>query len=235
MLTSLLFVLASVCGAFSFSLKHVTRNAVVATGSALALIVNSPVPSVAASDPNPSKSSPMSYGLKKDRLLPCKTLSNCISSSSVNSIDKYGRPWAYSENKDAKEEFEQVKREMQAQEGIRVVDTNEDKLYIRAEARSAVPPTGTDDIELIVNGLDHIITYRSNSRDTVFAGTSVVPDGGANRNRLSALQRRLGVKEMTINSEIEEYLEAKPDFFSYQKIAQSPSQINFLDNSVPDQ
>ena len=58
-------------------------------------------------------------------------------------------------------------------------DVNDDKLYMRAEAKSAVPPSGIDDIELFVNELDHIITYRSNSRDVVMAGASVVPDSGS--------------------------------------------------------
>ena len=174
------------------------------------------------------------YGLKKDRLLPCRSRSKCISSSSINSREKYGRPWSFDDAKPGKNQFEEIKTALNDIAYLNVKDVNDDKLYIRAEAKSAVPPSGIDDIELFVNELDHIITYRSNSRDVVMAGASVVPDGGSNRNRLSAIQRKLNLKEMSLNPEVEEMLGAKPDFFSYQKRAQSPSDINFLDNSVPD-
>ena len=174
------------------------------------------------------------YGLRKDSLLKCKTFSNCISSSSIQSIDKYGRPWAFSSDKSGKEEFQDIRKVLEAQEYLKVADINEDKLYIRATAKSAVPPSGTDDVEFLVNGLDHIITYRSNSREVIMAGTNNVPDGGSNRNRLSTVQRALGVKEMSVNAEAEAYFDTKPDFFTYQKQASKPSAINFIDNSVPD-
>ena len=178
---------------------------------------------------------PPVYGLKKERLLPCKSRSNCISSSSINSIEKYGRPWAFDEKKSGKEQFGEIKQAFKDVEYLNVKDVNDDKFYLRAEAKSAVPPSGTDDIEVLVNGLDHIVTYRSNSREVVMAGASVVPDGGSNRNRLATIQRRLNLKEMSLNSDVEEALDAKPDFFSYQKKAQAPSDINFVDNSVPEQ
>lgn len=200
-------------------------------GSAVCLMLSGNDAAVAASGQAPP--APV-YGLKKERLLPCKSLSNCISSSSINSIEKYGRPWSFGEGRSGKDEFEDIKAALKSTDYLTVQDVDNDKMYVRAEAKSAVPPSGMDDIELLVNGLDHIVTYRSNSREVVMAGTSVVPDGGSNRNRLATIQRKLNLKEMSLNSDVEEALDAKPDFFSYQKKAQAPSEINFVDNSVPE-
>ena len=173
------------------------------------------------------------YGLKNGSLLKCKTFSNCISSSSIQSIDKYGRPWAFSSDKSGEEEFGDIKKVLQSEEYMKIADVDNDKLYIRATAKSAVPPSGTDDIEFLVNDLDHIITYRSNSREIVMAGTNNVPDGGSNRNRLAMVQRALGVKEMSLSTDVDAYFYSKPDFFTYQQQANKPSAINFIDNSVP--
>ena len=209
-------------------LRSVTST-VVGSATACLLWSGSDAAFAAGGTPNQAPPAPV-YGLKKERLLPCKSLSNCISSSSINSIEKYGRPWSFGGDRSGKDEFEDIKAALKGMDYLAVRDIDDDKMYLRAEAKSAVPPSGLDDIELLVNGLDHIVTYRSNSREVVMAGTSVVPDGGSNKNRLATIQRKLNLKEMSLNSDVEEALDAKPDFFSYQKKAQAPSDINFVDN-----
>jgi uncharacterized protein (DUF1499 family) len=73
------------------------------------------------------------YGLKKGRLLPCKTTSNCISSSSIQSLEKYGRPWAF--DGDAKAEYAKLLDALKSDSFLKVVDTDEANRYVRVEAK----------------------------------------------------------------------------------------------------
>ena len=180
------------------------------------------------------------YGLKKGRLLVCKQKSNCISSSSITSLDgKYGIPWTY--NKDAKDEYNELVNIVKSNKLLKLIDINDDNYYIHAEAKSAVPPTGIDDIEFLLNPIDKIITYRSNSRDLIYAGTDPLPDGGSNKNRLEEIKRALGVKEMSTNVNDEDDEDMKyikefdnMNFITKMQVLSQPNAINFEDNSVPE-
>jgi len=180
------------------------------------------------------------YGLKKGRLLVCKQKSNCISSSSITSLDgKYGIPWTY--NKDPKDEYNELVNIVKSNKLLKLIDTNDDNYYIHAEAKSAVPPTGIDDIEFLLNPIDKIITYRSNSRDLIYAGTDPLPDGGSNKNRLEEVKRALGVKEMSTNVNDDDDEDMKyikefdnMNFITKMKVLSQPNAINFEDNSVPE-
>ena len=137
----------------SSSLKTL-RNALCFTAINLQLISSYPVIS------NAETSQQQQYGLKKGRLLVCKQKSNCISSSSITSLDgKYGIPWTY--NKDTKDVYNELVNTIKSNKLLKLVDTNDENYYVHAEAKSAVPPTGIDDIEFLLNPIDKIITYRS--------------------------------------------------------------------------
>lgn len=180
--------------------------------------------------PNP----PQLFGLKKGRLLPCKAISNCISTSSVNSVEKYSRPWEF--DKPADEEFAQIIQVLETDPYLKIAEKDPANYYVRAEAKSATPPTGTDDIELLLNSKDNIITYRSNSREVIMAGTQLIGDGGSNRNRLTSIQRKLNVREMGMNDDVEQYIRKTDQLGFLQRIAAAsqPNEINFVDNSVPE-
>ena len=180
------------------------------------------------------------YGLKKGRLLICKSKSNCISSSSITSLDgKYGIPWKFT--KEPKDEYNELLNIIKSNKLLKLIDNNNDLLYIHVEAKSAIPIGGIDDIEFLINPLDKIITYRSNSRELVFAGTDPIPDGGSNKNRLEDIKRLLNVQEMSLAfDEYDEDMKYIKDFdnmnfISKMQILSQPSSINFLDNSVPDE
>lgn len=177
---------------------------------------------------------PLQYGLKKGRLLPCRTESNCVSSSSIKSLEKYGRPWAFTGEPEA--EYEALVRLLKSDPYLRLADSDPAARYVRAEAKSAVPPNGVDDVEFLINGADHIITYRSNSRELVRAGVQVVGDAGSNRNRLEGIKRKLGVSEMEMDGETEAYLKETSSLGLLQqmRMMSEPSEINFVDNSVPE-
>ena len=178
---------------------------------------------------------PKLYGLKSGRLLPCKLKSNCISTSSVNSVVKYSRPWIYT--KSLTDEFNEIIDVLTKNPYLKVVNVDEGLHYIRAEAKSAFPPSGVDDIELLLNDNDKIITYRSNSRETVMAGTEIVGDAGANRNRLNDLKSKLGLDEMGAYEETDNYIKIQDNRNIFDRLleASKPNEINFIDNSIPDQ
>lgn len=177
------------------------------------------------------------YGLKKGRLLSCQSMGNCISTSSVDSVEKYGRPWEFSNPSiSTEDQYKKIIEVVNNDPFLKLTETNPEKLYIHAEAKSAVPPTGTDDIEFLLNGPDRIITYRSNSRDVITVGfQQPLGDGGSNQNRLEAIRRKLGVSEMKLSDAAEDYIKEvnKRGLLQIMQEASEPNDINFLDNSVP--
>jgi uncharacterized protein (DUF1499 family) len=181
------------------------------------------------------------FGLKKDRLLKCKDASNCVSSSSFASLEHYGKPWQYNDNISADEEFELIKNAIKTVDKnninrrMTIVDENKERHYIRAETRSALVVNSKDDVEFLINSIDKIITYRTNSREVVMAGPQVVSDGGSHRNRLALLKANLGVIEMGESNESRTFMEkeSKMNMIDKMKRDSTPNEINFIDNSVP--
>lgn len=175
------------------------------------------------------------YGLQEGRLRKCKTISNCISTSSINSVEKYGRPWVFS--KPGEEEFQQLVGAIKADPFLKLVEQDATKQYLHIEAKSAFPPDGIDDYEFLVNNDDKIISYRGNSRTPVkLGGSQIVGDAGVIRNRLSSIQRKLNVREMAMDTETENFMNSmkKKNIFELIQEASQPNEINFIDNSVPD-
>jgi uncharacterized protein (DUF1499 family) len=172
-------------------------------------------------------------GLQKGRLLQCRTLSNCISTSSVNSLDKYGKPLQYSGSSD--EAWAKLKKVLAETQYLNIVEVDEEKKYIRSEGKSAVPPTSTDDVEFLIvqPDTDKLVTYRSNSREVITAGPqTVIGDGGSNRNRLDKIIRNLGWGFMGASKEDDAYIKEMESisFFKKMQRASQPNAINFEDN-----
>eukprot|EP01038_Epipyxis_sp_PR26KG_P004798 gene4798-6725_t len=187
-----------------------------------------PLPSIAADNNTPQ------FGLMKGRLMRCKPKSNCISSTSVNSLEKYGRPWEFSTT--SSEMFNRLMNVIKSDSGLQIVESDLNSLYIRAEGKSTFPPNGIDDVEFLINDVDKIVAYRSNSREIISAGSEIVTDGGNNRNRMNNLKSKLGLREMGLSTEDEEFIKAKEKSLFFQRLreASKPSEINFIDNSVPE-
>ena len=182
------------------------------------------------------------WGLKEGRLLACPSRSNCVSTSSVKSVEKYSRPWTFKVSPE--EMFAQVLSAAKSNEFLTIEEQDKEKLYIHLTAKSAVPPTSLDDIEFLINPSEKFITFRSNSREVVMAGTQQLGDGGSNKNRLQQIQRKLGVKEIGIEEYDSGYFESNgsglpfdgllpsTNFFKYQSRANDPAEINFLDSKT---
>eukprot|EP01031_Cornospumella_fuschlensis_P038146 gene38146-46352_t len=206
-------------------------KAVLATSLAI-LPILSPFPQVSSADT--SVNSIKTYGLKDGRLLKCRQKSNCISTSAINSVEKYSPPWEFSQS--PQKEYDDLVEAVKSTSYLDLVEQDRDLLYLRAEAKSAFPPTGIDDVEFLINPKDKLITYRSNSRTVVSTGSDIVGDAGSNRNRLLSLQKKLGVKQMGQDDEVDKFMKMndKMNFIEKLRMASQPSEINFLDNSVPE-
>ena len=92
------------------------------------------------------------FGLFKGRLLPCERKSVCFSTSSVNSVEKYIRPWVFEGDSDAA--WAQLKLALQAKETglvtMKVAEVDDSKHYIHMIGKSTVPPTSVDDVEFLM-------------------------------------------------------------------------------------
>ena len=214
------------------SVKSVTSVCkTAATAALLSSFLANPLSTQAAVD------TPL-YGIVKGRLRVCPAISNCISTASFRSLDKYGKPWVYSS--DTETIWTALKQELASNALFKVVETKDDIKYIHAEARSALPPTGVDDVEFLLIPEDSLVTYRSNSREVVFAGTAALGDGGSHANRLLTIRKHLKLQEMGVDAEDESFYreQQNPGFLDKLKtgfgyIDSKPADINFLDNSVP--
>ncbi|CAM9723900.1 unnamed protein product, partial [Sphacelaria rigidula] len=137
----------------------------------------------------------------------CPTEGNCVSSSSFKLVmqEKYLAPWYFADDKaDPKDAFSKLEDAVQKDANLKTVETDAEKFYLRAVARSAVPPDGFDKVEFLLRPEDGLVTFRSSSQKNVYAGPVIVGDGGSNRNRLEALRRRLGWPEKGIDNYMKE-------------------------------
>lgn len=172
-------------------------------------------------------------GLSKGSLLKCKAKSNCVSTSSIKSLEKYSQPWFYG-HIDESVAWDKLVSAIRSSSDIALVEKDDELHYLRAEAKSAFPPLGIDDVEFLLNPRDSIVTFRSNSREVVFAGTQIVGDGGANRNRIESIRRKVGWQAMGMDSDVDQFLKEmeKKTFIERIQMASQPSDVNFLDNEA---
>jgi len=241
-LTVMLFaLLIHFVDAMTLLTKYTRQVAIIS--SSLGLFGTNIAPALAA---NPQFSTQI-FGLSRDgRLLPCQRESNCYSTSSIKDVERYTRPWTFTG--DADDAWNTLKHAIKTTENLKIVEIDDIKRYIHAVAKSAIPPSGIDDIEFLMsttNPSDKLVMYRTNSRELIripgLSGTQVVPDGGSQKNRLDAIKRHLGNEwtEMGLdhdNQELQLYLNKmnSKDFFqkNFGYMRNDASEINFLDNSV---
>lgn len=181
---------------------------------------------------------PPPYGLKGGRLKVCSSQSNCISTSSINSLDKYGPPFTIPEGTDPETAWARLKKTVENDSVLKTKVVDDSLHYLRAEAPSVFPPTSIDDVEFLMPiPSDMKIFYRSNSRDLIRAGQQFqVSDSGTHKKRLDRVQRGAGLGTMEqVTTDEAQYLEDfnSMNFFEKQKFLSKPADINFLDNKVP--
>lgn len=202
----------------------------VAAGMTLSTFCIMTVP-VFAVDPPP-------FGLKGGRLKECSPQSNCISTSSIKSLDKYGSPFKVPDDTDPEMAWLNLKKALEADSVFKKITADDSKHYIRAEATSLFPPTGIDDVEFLMpEPKERTIFFRSNSRDVIKAGQQFkIGDSSSHKNRLDRIKRAAGLQQVdTISNEEQRYLQdfENMNFFEKQQYLSRPADINFLDNEVP--
>jgi uncharacterized protein (DUF1499 family) len=87
---------------------------------------------------------------------------------------------------------------VEKQEGVTIVEIDNGKHYLRAEAPSKVPPGSIDDLEfsMVPKEEDSLVFFRSASRKMAFLYPLQQPlrDGGSIKKRLDNVQKQLGWK-----------------------------------------
>lgn len=143
------------------------------------------------------------------RLRQCSANSNCLSTSSVNSPQHFSPPWSFKSagaderisERDVRVSWSLLNDVLASTPGLTIVERDEAKLYIRAEATSAVPPSSIDDIEFALRRDDGLVTYKSETRDTVFVYPVQRPLGcnDCHKKRLLDLRARLNWDDLNDN------------------------------------
>lgn len=148
------------------------------------------------------------FGAQPDgRLARCAANSNCVSTSSVASPQHFSPPWSFRSagsveklsDRDVRVAWSLLNDALASTDGLRVVERDDDRLYVRAESASSVPPTSTDDVEFVLSRTEGTVTYHSESRDTLFVYPLQRPVGcnDCHKKRLEALRRRLGWDDLS--------------------------------------
>ncbi|KAJ8601741.1 hypothetical protein CTAYLR_006758 [Chrysophaeum taylorii] len=138
-------------------------------------------------------------GIQDGRLLSCTPSENCVATSAVKSPSQFGPPWTYGRS-NATEAFRDLVGAVE-DEGLTIVEVDEDNFYLHATAPTQVRggrALDLDDVEFKLAPADDLVFYRSASREAIFffpaQNIYSVPlsDGGSNRARLEAVRKRLG-------------------------------------------
>jgi uncharacterized protein (DUF1499 family) len=132
-------------------------------------------------------------------IVPCEKTSsgtnNCVSTASVKQVDVFMLPWTWPSETSVNEIVSRIKGVIAADSTtLSLVDSNADRrahdanenFFFRLRAARNVC---TDEIEILVNPVDRVITFRSRQVE----GPENISDFGANRQRLNEIRQRLAV------------------------------------------
>lgn len=150
-------------------------------------------------------------GVQPDgRLAKCSANSNCLSTSSVSSPQHFAVPWSFKStvgpddnisDRDVRVSWNLLVDRVSDTPGLTIAERDDSALYLRAEAPSSVPPTSIDDVEFVLRRDDGLVTFKSETRDTVFVYPVQRPLGcnDCHKKRLDDLRARLGWDELSDN------------------------------------
>jgi len=147
------------------------------------------------SDPFKTIVTCINYGLENGRLRGCNSDEACIATAQDTSNSQYAFPWT-SSTSDAPRAWTSVVAAVEDQPDLKIVVREDDKFYLRATAKSKVPPGGTDDVEfLVISGPDSkpLVSFRSSTRQTlyVYPLQQPVDNQQSHIDRLKAIRSRL--------------------------------------------
>lgn len=126
----------------------------------------------------------------------CYGDSQCVATGEV-SPERSAPPWVPDKGSSAEANmtraWEFLVKAVEEQEGLQIVEKNDEDYYLHATADSVIPPGGTDDVEFKLYE-PVVATFRAASRSTVYAPGQETPISNqkSHRDRLNQIKRRLG-------------------------------------------
>jgi len=122
-------------------------------------------------------------------------------------LRRYAPPWrplSQQELGDGARAWRSVVAAVAEQPGLKIVEQNDERRYLRATGVSAVPPDGTDDVEFVLRDDGGIrLLYRSATRQSIFLYPLQQPVANqqSHQERLIAIRRRMGWEEAGLPSD----------------------------------
>jgi uncharacterized protein (DUF1499 family) len=123
---------------------------------------------------------------------------NCVSTASIKQVDMFMLPWTWPESISVNEVLSRFKGIIASDQTLSLIESktihdttksnnnNNDYYYYRIQAARNVC---TDEIELLLNSNEHIITFRSKQ----ISGPDNISDFGSNRRRLEDIRHALKI------------------------------------------
>lgn len=154
------------------------------------------------SDPSKTVVTCRGFGLSSDkRVGGCAADEACVATSAIQNPSKYGPPWrpgSSLEAADLARSWRAVVAAVAEEPGLKIVEQDDAVPYLRAEATSAVPIDGTDDVEFVLRDDGGVrLLYRSATRQAVFVYPLQQPlnNQQSHIKRLASIRTRLGWEE----------------------------------------
>ena len=159
---------------------------------------------LAGENPNASQdlfTAKFQQGINKrsNRLFGCQTQNNCVSTAAGKNPTQFVAPWDYTvTTQDAEEAWEALKQVVELDTSLKVIEVDDDLMYLHATGTSKVPKDGIDDVEFLMVPSEKIVTTRSASRGNFYVYPYQVPigDGGYQKKRLQGILGQLGWAEL---------------------------------------
>lgn len=144
----------------------------------------------------------LGFGLSPEgRVAGCAADEACVGTSAIKNPSKYGPPWRPSsgfESADPARAWRSVVAAVAEEPGLKIVEQDDTRRYLRATGPATVPPDGTDDVEFILNSDGAVrLLYRSATRQAVFVYPLQQPLANqvSHGQRLGSIRNRLGWEE----------------------------------------
>jgi uncharacterized protein (DUF1499 family) len=134
----------------------------------------------------------------------CPSAGVCYSTRDAFSVNKVS-PWSFSPL-DANSAFAKLKSAVQADALLKAVEIDEEGKYIRCVSKNTVA-------EFLIMPDDGVVTWSARSLQGVVVGGLTVTDGGAVKNTVENLRRRLGWQEAGVKQYLDSYTPSKRSYF----------------------
>ena len=139
---------------------------------------------------------------RTSRLFGCQTQTNCVSTAAGKNPTQFVAPWDYTiKTSDPGKAFAALTEVVLNDDTLKIVEVDDQRMYLHATGKSKVPKDGVDDVEFLMVPDEKIVTTRSASRGNFYVYPYQVPigDGGFQKQRLQGILSKLGWVELNYN------------------------------------